>query len=290
MITVLNIENNNKSGALDFVSGVWKKGEVKAEIKSCAGVKVLYLSCEKRAGKLNWAKIAEYAGSAKGYILCDRSVALPEKSGFKRFYSKSLYRLMSINGAIAVLSLLKGKCRKITLCFCDEYGEYSKYAPLFLPLCGNMKILTESDVYQDFSDYAMGEYGACVDICRDVRELGNCNLFVSPRFTSLEQYRGGEGIMFTSSGKSTNPHIKTVSRYSWSLPPQYRSLKPTNLSNEYFSQALYSITHCSETARVAPHTFFIEEEKMTASGLAENIISLTVSALDTGKSKVYNKL
>lgn len=290
MITVLNVENNNKSGVLELVSGIWKKGEVKAETKNSAGVRVKYLNCEKRGRKLNWDKIEEYAGTAKGYILCDNSVELPAKMGFKRFYSKSLYRLMSINGAIAVLSLLKGRCRKVTLCFCDKQGEYAKYAPLFVPLCGNMKVLTDSDVYQDFSDYAMGEYGACVEICTGVKELGNCNVFVSPRFVNLEQYTGAAAIMFTSTKNITSSRITTVDRYKWSLPKKYRCLKPTQMSNEYFSQALYSIAHCTDTALSAPHTFFSGTKKFKASDLAENIISLGTSALDTDRSKVYNKL
>lgn len=290
MLTVLNINGDKPLGVKNRIRGIIKKGEVAAEVKSSGGVKVMYLYSDRRSGKIDWEKLSEYSGAARGYILCPKSVSLPENLGFKRFYSRSLYRLMAINGALNVLSLLKTECRKITLCFCDEYGEYSKYAPLFLPLCGNMKILTKSDAYRDFADYAMGEYGACVDLCSNSGRLRGCNVFVAPRFVNLENAACFGGFMFTCGGECAHPHIKTINNYSWRLPPQYRSLKPYWSSSEYFSQALYSVEHCAQTAQVSPHTFFVNGRAMSAFALAANLISTVDSALDTARAKVYNNL
>lgn len=290
MLTVLNINSDKPMGVKNRIRGIMKKSEVTAEVKSSGGVKVMYLYSDRRSGKIDWEKLGEYSGTAKGYVLCPKSVLLPKELGFKRFYSKSLYRLMVINGAVAVLSLLKNECRKITLCFCDEYGEYSKYAPLFLPLCGNMKILTKSDAYRDFADYAMGEYGACVELCSSTGRLSGCNVFVAPRFANLENSVCFGGFMFTFGGECVHPHIKTINNYSWRLPPKYRPLKPLWSSSEYFSQALYSVERCVQTAHVSPHTFFVGGKAMSAFALAANIISTIDSALDTARSKVYNNL
>lgn len=279
MITVLDIKNISSVGFVGRMSSIWKRGCVRAEIKNSGGIKVMYLSCESNCGRVDWKAVERHAGESKGYILCSRSVVLPEKMGFRRFYSKSLYRLMSINGAISVLSLLKHDCRRISLCFCDECGEYSKYAALFLPLCGSMKILSRSNVYDSFCDYAMGEYGACVDICRSARMVSDCNIFVSPRCVNLEMYCGNGAVMFTGGVKSANSRIKTINDFLWELPKKYSSLKPKNLSEEYFSQALYSIGHCRENALVEPYAFILNGRRMDAAGLAEDIIgSVLVTA------------
>ncbi|MCQ4023344.1 MULTISPECIES: hypothetical protein [unclassified Ruminococcus] len=286
MITVLDVLQNRASGVF-ALAGALKKGEVNINIKTVGTATVKYISCDRASGRIDWAKIAECAGPTRGYVLCRRGLPVPKKLGFKRFYSQSLFRLMAINGAITVLSLLKTECRKISLCFCDLSGEYSRYAPLFLPLCGTMTILTKSCRYNAFPDYAMGEYGACVSLCTNVRELPSVSVIVAPRFTPLEAYKGRSCTMF-SCGESCNPRIKSVSAYSWGLPPKYRALKPNFLSSEYFSQALYSIEKCADAAKISPHSFYVGTQKLSAAAVASNILSPAFCALDTAPPKAYN--
>ena len=290
MITVLNITKDKRTGIFARAAGAVKKGSVTVRTKSCGGVTVQLINCERSHGRVDWAKIAGYAAGSRGYVLCERGLLLPKKLNLKRFYSRSLYRLMAINGAISVLSLLKSECRRISLCFCDLSGEYSRYAPLFLPLCGDMTILTKSERYRAFPEYAMGEYGACVRMCKDVRQLARCSVIVSPRFIPLENYRGGQCVAFTVGGISENPMIETIDGYGWGVPPKYRALKPRFLSSEYFSQALYSIEHCTDASRISPYAFYMNGQELTASGVASEILSTVNRALDTEDSKVYNKL
>lgn len=290
MITVLDISLDKRQGFFVRAAGALRKADIRVQVKSCGRLKVMYITCHTGFGRVDWGKIADYAGGARGYVLCDKELLLPRRLGFRRFYSQSLSRLMAINGTITVLSLLKTQCRRLSLCFCDPGGEYARYAPLFLPLCGKMTVLTKSGAYSDFPDYAMGEYGACVRVCRDERELSDCRVIVAPRFSPLENYRGERCVMFTAGGESRNPLIKTVGGYSWGLPPKYRPLKPYFLSDEYFSQALYSVAHCADAAKASPYEFDMCGQRLTASDIAAVIASQAFPTLDTADSKAYNKL
>lgn len=266
MITVLNVIKGKK-----YLMSPWKKGEVEVDIINRCGISLMSITARSHGDKIDWKEISEYAGATKSYILCDKNLRLPQKQGVKRFHSKSLTRLMSIKGAISVLSLLKTRSRKINLCFCDVCGEYKRYAPLFLPLCAQMTVMTKSDAYSTFPDYAIGEYGACAQLCDDIADASRCNFIVSPRGKELERYRGAGAVVFTSVGYATSHRLKVVSNYSWELPPKYRLLKPIFLSDEYFSQALFSIEKRGDVARISPHTFFINGNPFTAGTLASEI-------------------
>ena len=284
MITVLDIKKDNAGGIKRLLGGILKRGEIRTEVKSGGGIRVKYIECTLSSGKPDWKKIESCAGAAKGYILCKKSLPLPSKMGFNRFHSMSLSRIMALNGAISVLSMMKSKCRRISLCLCDEQGEYIKYAPLFLPLCRDMKIISESGAYNSFPGYAMGEYGACVQLFKSERDINGCDVFISPRFRKLEAYTGCDAVMFTAGGASRNPRIKTVNGYLWDLPQKYRALKPFNMSSEYFSQALFSIEKNTAVARVSPHAFYINGCACSA----EEILSLIPCGLDRAGTKAYN--
>ncbi|MGN1112168.1 MAG: hypothetical protein ACI4RP_03090 [Acutalibacteraceae bacterium] len=290
MITVLDIAQDARTGIFARAASVLKCGEVSVQIREYSGVRVKYISCSRSQGRVDWAKIADFAGRARGYILCEKGLQLPKRLGFRRFYSRSLYRLMAINGAITALSLLRTDCRRLSLCFCDLSGEYSRYAPLFLPLCGEMTVLTKSRAYSGFADYALAEYGACVRISSNQSALSGCNVIVSPRLAQLENIGGG-CVMFTSGGISRNPEIKTVSDYSWGIPPEYRELKPYFLSAEYFSQALYSIAKCTDASKAAPYAFYSDGQRLSAGDVAAYILdamNAVRSSLDTDGLKAYN--
>lgn len=286
MITVLDIEQDARTGIFARAASALKCGEVSVQIRECSGVRVKYISCARSQGRVDWAKIADLAGRARGYILCEKNLQLPKRLGFRRFYSRSLYRLMAINGAITALSLLRTECRRLSLCFCDLSGEYSRYAPLFLPLCGEMTVLTKSRAYSGFADYAMAEYGACVRISANQSAAAGCRVIVAPRFSQLDCI--GDCVMFTSGGISRNPDIKTVSGYSWGMPPEYRELKPYFLSAEYFSQALYSIAKCTDASKAAPYEFYSNGQRLSAGDTASYILDAVRSRLDTEGAKAYN--
>ncbi len=288
MITVLNVKKQNARGIKGLISGIRRKGEIKTEIKSGGEVRVKYVEYVCGSGKPDWRRIAGCVGQAKGYLLCKRELQLPYKLGFKRFHSLSLSRLMAINGALRALSVIKAERRRVNLCFCDMKGEYIKYAPLFLPMCAEMKIISKSESYEEFPEYAMGEYGACVELCRSAEQVKSCNIFVSPRFAELDGYRGCDALMFTAGGASKNQHIRTVNGYSWRLPAAYRKLKPEGMSSEYFSQALYSIAGVTEMAKTAPHAYRMGGAVYTTAELCGEIESMLSSGLDRSGSKAYN--
>lgn len=287
MITVLDIEQDARTGIFARAASALKCGEVSVQIRECSDVRVKYISCARSQGRIDWGKIAVLAGRARGYILCDKSLQFPRRLGFRRFYSRSLYRLMAINGAITALSLLRTECRRLSLCFCDLSGEYSRYAPLFLPLCGEMTVMTKSRAYSGFADYAMAEYGACVRISANQSAAATCSVIVMPRFSELECIGSG-CVMFTSGGISRYPGVKIVSEYSWGMPPGYRELKPCFLSAEYFSQALYSIAKCTDASKAAPYEFYSDRQRLSAGDVASYILDAVRSRLDTEGAKAYN--
>lgn len=282
MISILSFEPG-RGGLAERL----KKGEISCEQLRQSRLKINYINIR---GRADWKRIAQLCGESRGWVLCSPEVLLPEKLGFKRFYSRSLERLMAINGALEVLSLLKGRQRKITLCFCDLDGSYSRYAPLFLPLCGRMKVLTRSGAYSSFPDYAMGEYGACVSLHTKSGSVGNCNVFVAPKYVSLQGFKGGGALMFTSGRAGQNGTIRAVNRYGWSLPPSLKKLKPLWMSAEYFSQALYSVEKCRELARLTPHTFYIGDKPASAAELSIYLAGVSGIGIDTTPPKAYNKL
>lgn len=282
MISILSFEPG-RGGLAERL----KKGEASHSLLRQGSIEINYIEVK---GRPDWRQIAKLCGESRGWALCSPEVLLPKKLGFKRFYSRSLERIMAINGALEVLSLLKGAQRKITLCFCDIDGSYSRYAPLFLPLCGRMRVLTRSGAYSSFPDYAMGEYGACVSLHKNAGTLGSCNVFVAPKYVSLQGFKGRGALMFTSGRAEQNGMIRQVNRYSWSLPPSLKKLKPLWMSAEYFSQALYSVEKCRELARLSPHTFYIGDKPASAAELSIYFASASGIGIDTAVPKAYNIL
>lgn len=253
MLTALTIENINESKWYKNLYNKIRGNSVKVEIKGAHGVPLRHITYTSRNGKIDWFKLNDVIGNQRNHLLCSDDVLLPKELGFKAFDNKEFKVRLSSNFGIYVLSVLGELADKLKIGFFDPRGECPDILPSLVKYSSNIVVVSDNltafnleirRIYQ--------EQGATVQVTNNRIQLMDCDLIFAPlQITELLPLSGKAVVLSGFPPTVCIPGL-VYYEYYFRMPNKFVSIKPKELSEEYFAGALYTKARQYELGSIVP--------------------------------------
>ena len=151
-----------------------------------------------------------------------------------------------------------------------------------LEFCVNPVIITKNHTpYRLARERALNELGAAVSLTTRIEDLAQCDFVIAPSRIHEPLPLRSTAIVLTSGEPKPSVDGEIYYSYSFRMPNGFASLKPAELSEEYFCSALYTLGEQYALGSIVP---------LTCNGKtgAQTVKSLS-NLLDIQAKKAYNK-
>lgn len=240
MITVLTMEEHTPKTAFEKIGNKFKRDYIKNDIKSIERLKVSNIIYNKYKEKVLWDKIGRQAGYEKKALLCSQDIELPKHLGFKRYNSKKLNERMSENAAFEALERLKLPRGTLKIGVYDPKGTRSDIVEALLKYTAMLTVVTDDiQYYLTVLDDIMDRCGASFIVQKNLNYLAECTVVVAPEKILRRIPLKSSAIVFTGHRPAVGLQGLVFDDFTICLPSQYKELKPSSISDEYFAGALY---------------------------------------------------
>lgn len=250
MLTALTVKTDKPRNRFQKLLNRIRGDSITTDINSVGGVVLRRVTYISRNGNVDLQKLAAEIGEARE-ILCDENVTLPK--GCSRFDDSSFKSILSINFSVKVLSMLKSSCPDLPVGFYDLSAQYSAAIGELSHYNDNLTVVSDNIYeYKEICDAVLAESGAAIEITDNRQRLSCCRLVIAPQ--SIEEPLPISGSAIILSGAKPKVSLRGVCYYEYRLkmPPEFAVLKPEELSAEYFTGALYSLSRQYTLGRTVP--------------------------------------
>ena len=253
MLTALTIESLPKENWYKNIFNKIRRKSVKTQVKSARGVALRHITYINRTGKIDWFKLDSIIGSQRNHLLCSEDIILPAELGFKRFDNKEFKIRLSANFGIYVLSKLGEKADLIKTGFFDPKGECTEILGGLLKYSSNVVVVSDNlTAFHNETRSITDETGATVQISSNRIQLMDCDLVIAPlQITELLPLSGNCILLSGATPTVCVPGL-VYDSYYFRMPNKFDSLKPKELSEEYFAGALYTKARQYELGSIVP--------------------------------------
>lgn len=253
MITVLTVVEDKASSFFKRIGKYLKGNEIKTLSKTKEGITVVHIKYYQRRNKIDWEKIKEQAGYERKSLLCSSSLRPPAYVGITRYKGNSLQRRLAENASLTVLNRMGKERQKIEVGLYDPKGRYGDLVEDLLQYTNKLTIVTDKDLfYKEVHSDIMDRYGASFLIQNHVNRLSSCQLIIAPDKIEKRLPVSSGAVVFTGEEPAVGLQGLVFDRYEFALAQKYKSIKPGELSDAYFAQALYDKEKQYELGQVVP--------------------------------------
>ena len=271
MLTALTVKNVSYHSNLKRFLNMLRGNRIITEINSASGVALRHITYINRNGNVNYAKLSAAIGDAQN-ILCPEGTALPD--GYSRFENDEFRSRLSINLGVYILFGLKKVRPDLPVGLYDPKGNRTESVEELSRYNDNLVVVSDNLTgYNEVREKIIGETGAVISVTNNRQRLSGCRLVIAPDAVSEPLPLLGNTIIL--SGVQPKVCLPGVCYYDYSLrmPNTFASLKPSELSAEYFSGALYSCARQYELGWIVPTSCFNFTFSQTPASLCEYLAS-----------------
>ncbi|MBQ5398798.1 MAG: hypothetical protein IIU14_05090 [Ruminococcus sp.] len=244
---------------------------VKTEIKSARGVVLRHITVDKRCERLDWELLDSIIGAQRNHLICSDSIILPKELGFKRFDDSRFRSLLSLNLTLKVISKLKNKL-DLSFALFDPEGDFPYFVPEASRYCSDIVAVTDNpEKYEQAVQTAADDNGASIQLTQSRDRLMDRTLITSPAQIREPLPLPGDSVTLTGKAPTVCLAGLVYFDYHFRMPNMFDRLKPSELSEVYFSAALFTKARQHELGSIVPTTCFNFSSSQTPRSLCEFI-------------------
>ncbi len=184
--------------------------------------------------KDGYGEVIKMLGSCSKAVIQTFGTDVSPVNGIKIFRPTLLPNIMTVNSAEDFLRHRKYDKTAFTLGIKDRKGAFSQYLEKFVNLAGEVRVFTKNEfAYKSVCDKIYDLYGLSVVICLNERNLGSCDMIISP---GNEFDRYFNNCVLVRCGESEYNILKGE---GITLPKYIAELLPDGVDSLVFASALY---------------------------------------------------
>ncbi len=267
VITTLSVDLVEKSERFGQFLNRLRRDRVEVDIKRSLGVSVKQIKYTSYSGKVKLDKISREVGSQRTQILCDENIDFAVNSGYRRFNSMLFSVRLCTNMAINILDECKSSY-KLRVGIYDTSAVACECLLSVLGYCSDVVAVTKnSKPYFYITDRALDELGATAIVTKNVSELETCDLVIAPTVVNEPIALRDNAIMLTVAKPTAQVSGRVYYKYNFRIPNGFADMKPSDLSEEYFCSALYTLGSQYQLGSLAPLTCSNETDSQTVGSI-----------------------
>lgn len=252
MITALSVVTPEKGRGIKRLINTLKRDKITVELKKSRGVSIKQITCISRRGTPDFQKIDRFVGAQRNHLLCALNLALPESSGYRRFYSPVFTARLCTNMALSVI----GRCKSpesLVIGVYDPNGALHGFLSCILQYCCDVYVVTDNpQSYQSELEAAMEQLGAAAVVTKQRGELSRCDVVVAPVQITEELPLKDSALVFTNNPPKSGINGTVLCKYYFKMPCGFDKIKPRELEEDYFCSALYTLGGQYELGSIIP--------------------------------------
>jgi hypothetical protein len=253
MLTALTVENATSEKWYKKLVNKARGNSIKTEIKSARGVALRHIIYINRTGKIDWFKLDSVISSQRNHLLCSEDIILPVELGFKRFDNREFKVRLASNFGIFILSKLGKTADKLKTGFYDPRGECADVLAGLLKYSSNVVVVSDNLTSFNLEIRRIyEETGATVQLSSNRVQLMDCDLVIAPMQIKELLPLSGNSIVISGSAPTVCVAGLVYYDYYFRMPNKFDSIKPKELSEEYFAGALYTKARQYELGSIVP--------------------------------------
>lgn len=240
MLTSLHIEKPQyNSRFVQFLSKL-RGNSLRFDVVNADSVDVKRVEYICRTGKINYKKLDRVIGAQRNRLICNETVSLDSKHGYKRFVPIEYRRRLCTNLAIKLLEITNDKELSVGLVDMDaSFISLPKYLLKYLS-----SIIVVTDKYDDYSEVVeqiMYDSGAPVRLSKSTKSLSECDLIIAPKGVGSDFAIKQGAVVLTDRMLTNVGECTVVYDYSITLSESLVDVCPKCIDYTYFAAALYTM-------------------------------------------------
>ena len=190
-------------------------------------------------GKVYWSNVNTNLGKTANNLLAPKHIQVKEIGEIKRFKSERFYRILCINSALKVLSLLPKMHLPHEVCVIDYSGGSASLLESLPKYCRAVKIVTSrEEKYASLKQSAMEEYGCAIMCTDDISRAFSSPVIIMPDGSEKAVAFSRKSFIFSPfSDNIYSSNVFTMN--SVNLAEKYLDLLPAGIEVSEFAAALY---------------------------------------------------
>lgn len=251
MLTALTIENLQGDKWYKRLYNVLRGNSLRVEINSARGVALRHIIYINRTGRVDWLRLNSVVGSQRNHLLCGEDIALPGDLGFRRFDNRDFKIKLAGNLGIYVLSRLEDK--DIAVGLYDPCGEQGELLGDIVRYTSNAVAVSDNtEAYSLLGEKICCDTGATVQATDNRSRLGDCRLVIAPEQIRETLPLRSDAVVLSSQPPTVCTPGLVYYDYRFRMPNKFDTIKPRELSEEYFAGALYTKARQYELGSIVP--------------------------------------
>ncbi len=252
MLAALSVIDKTEKNKLKHLLNIIRGNKMTVTIKQARGVTLRHMEYYNRNGKIDWNVIEKYAGVQKKGLLCSKYLNLPENMGFERFEDLEFSRRLCTNMALYILEKVS-EVQGLKVCLYDVQGDSADVLIHILEHCPEARVYTENaDVYADSRDVVMENTGISPIISSDESIIEDADFLIAPCVIQKTLPLRNSAITLTAACPKAEQRGAIYFRYHFKIPQKFAGIKPCELSDFYFTSALYTLAGQHQLGSIVP--------------------------------------
>ena len=281
MLTAFSVKLPPKAEGFKKLTNKLHRDKVETQILRARGVSLRHITYTSYSGEVRLDKTDGVVGTQRDRLLCSEKLVFPHSSGYRRFESSSFSARLCVNMALETLRNCQHST-ELRLGIYDPTAIAADFLLHALEFCVNPVIITKNHTpYRLARERALNELGAAVSLTTRIEDLAQCDFVIAPSRIHEPLPLRSTAIVLTSGEPKPSVDGEIYYSYSFRMPNGFASLKPAELSEEYFCSALYTLGKQYAVGSIVP---------LTCNGKtgAQTVKSLS-NLLDIQAKQAYNK-
>ncbi|MBR1483498.1 MAG: hypothetical protein IJ598_11100 [Ruminococcus sp.] len=280
MLTALSVRIPEKSEGLKKWVDKLRRDKVEIQINRARGVSLRHITYTSYSGEVRLDRADRLIGAQRTQLLCSEKLVFPHKSGYHRFSSRSFSARLCTNMALEVLR--ECQCAaQLRLCVYDPHAVAADFVLHALQYCVNPVVVTDkTDIYTLTRNRALEELGAGLTLTESRAKIGKYDLIVAPSGVEDTIHFAPDAVVLTTGNPDGAAGGNIYHGYRFRMPNGFDSIKPKELSEEYFCSALYTLGSQFELGSIVPLS--------CVGGASSQTVKSLANLLDIHCKKEYN--
>ncbi len=268
MLTALTVVTPTYSNRIRGFFAKLSGNKITVKIESARGVALRHIEYENRRGTVDWLRINNLLASARNEILCADNLYLPGEIGFRRFENGAFKIRLACNLGLNLVSRLGEKGLRVG--YYDKEGSHTGFVADMLRYTDNLVVVTDyPDAYSEEAVFISEKTGASLRVSDNREALADCNLIISPDAVREILPVSGNAVTLTTSAPEVCIAGLVYYDYHFRMPNMFDRIKPSELSEEYFAGALYTLAGQHELGSIVPTSCSCFSSSQTCASLCD---------------------
>lgn len=225
--------------------------------------------------KVNWKKVSGILGRTGGNVVLQKDFILPQDCPITPIDTEPYSHKLLQTTLTYVLRQLRRPISQIKIALYDPRGVQIDYALALVRYCGSLKIVTaKAEMYADFAEHMMEEYGAVVRVVSQFDNPNDNTLIVSPGQLDapLDQPITVPVLSAVEQTRSLGPYFYHAFRAS--TPWRYRELMPPEVDEHAYQAALYQFCGISKLGKTCAAVCTWGDRQITINQMVKSLTTL----------------